>query len=335
MNEYPFAPLVVEYRGDILDLTHFGYLCIVDEHSRVLYSVGDPEAVVYYRSSSKPIQAIPVIQRGLDKKYGLTEEETVILAGSHVAEPFHVEALESILKKTGLKEETLIMKPTVPVAVSANEERIRQGIGPRKLFHNCSGKHLALMMLQRELGGKVEDYWKTDSLAQAEIRRTISVLAETDEIGVGVDGCGVPVFAVGMRHFAASYKNLACIDTITDPGVRAGAAAFVPRIHEYPWMMRGTGYLCSLLNYDPNIGAKGGANGAYGFGLKKQRLGVAFKLADGTEDVWPMIVAAVLKGLGCLTAATEERLDTLHPQYITNDNNTIVGRREVCFKVSI
>ena len=38
-----------------------GYLCIVDEHSRVLYSVGDPNAVVYYRSSSKPIQALPVI----------------------------------------------------------------------------------------------------------------------------------------------------------------------------------------------------------------------------------------------------------------------------------
>lgn len=326
--------LIEEYREGVLECVHEGMVCVVGPEG-VRKAIGDPNWRCFYRSCSKPIQALPIIQLELDRKYGLTEEEAAIFSASHWGDPYHVGLLERVMEKTGLREEQMIMLPTYPNRPEAAEALMLAGKPRRKIYHNCSGKHLALMMLQRELGGKVEDYWKTDSLAQAEIRRTISVLAETDEIGVGVDGCGVPVFAVGMRHFAASYKNLACIDTITDPGVRAGAAAFVPRIHEYPWMMRGTGYLCSLLNYDPNIVAKGGANGAYGFGLKKQRLGVAFKLADGTEDVWPMIVAAVLKGLGCLTAATEERLDTLHPQYITNDNDTIVGRREVCFKVSI
>ena len=42
-----FAPLVKEYRGNTLDLTHFGYLTIVDENSNVIYSVGDPDDIVY------------------------------------------------------------------------------------------------------------------------------------------------------------------------------------------------------------------------------------------------------------------------------------------------
>ena len=138
-----------------------------------------------------------------------------------------------------------------------------------------------------------------------------------------------------MKNFAASYKNLACIDTIPDDKLQSAVASFIPRIHQYPWMIRGTGYLCSLLNYDPDIIAKGGANGAYGFGLKKERLGVAFKLKDGTETAWPFIVREILKGLGCLSAETSERLESLHPESIYNDNDTLVGHREACFQVGI
>ncbi len=133
----PYVELVREYRSNLLDLTHYGYIAIVDEHGDLLWHAGDPEAPIYYRSASKPIQALPVIRRGLDKKYGLSDEETVIFAGSHAGEAYHIEALESILQKTGLREEMLVMKPTVPNYAPANEERIRRGLAPRKLYHNC------------------------------------------------------------------------------------------------------------------------------------------------------------------------------------------------------
>ena len=61
-----FVPLVCEYRGDLLDLTHMGYVCVVDEHSNVVLHLGDPQAKVFYRSASKPIQALPTIARRLD-----------------------------------------------------------------------------------------------------------------------------------------------------------------------------------------------------------------------------------------------------------------------------
>lgn len=331
----PYATLVNEYRGELLDLVHNGYLTIVDENSNVLFNVGDPETKVYYRSASKPLQALPIIALNLDKKYGLTEEETVIFSGSHTGEVFHVAALERIMEKTELTEDMLVMKPAVPFDRASNEARIKNEMPPRKIYHNCSGKHLGLMLLQRELGGYTADYWKKSEIAQKEVKRVIKTMSETDEVSIGIDGCGVPVFAVGMKNIAIGFKNLACLDTIKDEGLQDTATRYIPRLNKYNYMMRGTGYLCSLLNKDPNIVAKGGSNGIYGFGLKKQRLGISFKLIDGTEKVWPTIIMTVLRGLKCLSEDTEVRLNSLNPFVILNDNDIEVGCLKAAFSVNI
>ena len=225
----------------------------------------------------------------------------------------------------------LVLNPTVPTAAYANEERIRRGLPKRKLYHNCSGKHLALMLLQRELGQEVTDYWKPEAAAQKMVEDTICKISGAQKLTVGFDGCGVPVFACAMKNIAVSYRNLACPDGIPDEKLRATVAGYIPRIHAYPLMMRGTGYLCSLINYDPNLVGKGGANGVYGFGLRRERLGVSFKLADGTEDSWPLMVLKILSRLGCLSEETKERLEGLSPNVIWNDNELVVGRRELCF----
>lgn len=325
--------LAYEYRGDTLDLTRYGYLVIADENSNVIYSAGSPDAFVFYRSSSKPIQALPVIARGLDREYGLTDEESTIFAASHMGEPFHVAALESIIGKAGFTENMLVMKPTVPTNKESNEERIKAGLPRRKFYHNCSGKHLALMLTQRALGGAAEDYWKPGAPVQREVERTIKAISETDTVKIGVDGCGVPVFAVGIKHIAIAFKNLACIDRIKDDALQKAAASFVPRMHSYPHMISGTGKICTILNQDENIVAKGGANGVYGFALKKQRLGVAFKLTDGTENAWPLIVRETLRALGALSPQTGERLEALNPDIILNDNDTEVGCKKLAFKI--
>lgn len=329
-----YAPLVEEDRNGFFDLVHHGWICVVDEHGRVLWSLGDAEDMVFYRSASKPIQALPVFEMGLDRKYGLTGEQSVVLSASHLGMPVHVSAVEDILRRMGLGEDVLCMKPTRPGDGAANEARIRAGLPLRKVYHNCSGKHCALLMMQRELGGAVEDYWKTGTPVHRRVERTIRVVSETDRVNVGVDGCGVPVFAVPIRNIAVAYKNLACIDTIQDDSLQAAAAENVRRIGLYPHMIRGA-LLCTAMNRDPNIIAKGGANGVYGFGLKKQRLGVAFKVADGTEGVWPLLAMELLRGLGALTEEHRARLEALQPRYILNDNDTVVGQRRALFDLHL
>lgn len=338
-----YAPLISEYRFDpsedpksaTFDLMHYGYVCIVDENSNVLYSAGDCDDLVFYRSASKPIQALPIYKYGLDKIYGIEDKESVVMSASHAGEPFHVEAVESILKKGGFTEDILCMKPTHPGHEGANEARIRAGIPLRKIYHNCSGKHAALLLIQKYLGGVPEDYWKVDTPVFKEVADTIGAMAETDRMKIGVDGCGVPVFAVGMKNIAISYKNLACPDKIKDEALQRAAIDNVGRIMRHPEMIRGTDFLCSIMNEDPNIIAKGGANGVYGFGLKEQRLGIAFKFVDGTEAAWPFMIKEILKALGALKPEHEKRLDILHPTYFVNDNDRVVGERRCEIKITI
>ncbi len=333
MNSY--ARLVNEYRGDTLDLIRFGHLVIVNERGDAVFSLGEPDTPVFCRSASKPIQALPVIARGLDKRYGITDEESAIFAASHMGEEFHVRALESIFKKTGFAEDMLIMKPCAPASSAANEARLRANLPVRKFYHNCSGKHAALLIAQRALGGAPEDYWKLGSVVQVEVERTVKALSETDETAIGVDGCGVPVFAVPLKHIAIAYKNLACIDTIKDGALQEAAAAFIPRMHKYPHMISGTNKLCTILNSDENLVAKFGANGVYGLGLKKQRLGVAIKVLDGSIHALPLLLLEALKALNALAPETEERLLSLRPYVVLNDNDLEVGRSEAAFKIAL
>lgn len=330
-----YTKLVSEYRFDpsedpssaVFDLAHYGYICIVDENSRVLYQAGDCEDLVFYRSASKPIQALPVFKYGLHKEFGIEERESVVMSASHVGGPDHVAAVESILYKSGFIEDVLCMNPTFPAEVTSNEDRIRQGIAPRKVYHNCSGKHAGLLLVQKYLGGVPEDYWKVDTPVFQEVVEVMQTMAETDTLKIGVDGCGVPVFAAGMKNIAISYKNLACPDKVREEDLQRAVIENTTNIMHHPDMIRGKGYLCSMMNEDPNIIAKGGANGVYGIGLKKQRLGIALKFVDGTESAWAFMIQEILRGLGALTSEHEERLAGLHPRYFVNDNDRIVGER--------
>ena len=336
MYQRDTAVLTEEYRGEVLDLIHEGYIAVVDDAGKLLCHAGNPEALVYYRSASKPFQALPVIARGLDEKYGFTEEESVILAGSHLGEDFHVKAIRSMFQKAEMDLNDLIMKPTIPGSNFANEERIRKGLPPEKIYHNCSGKHTGAMVLQKELDSKhIRDYWKVDSAAQKEILRAIAILSEVPEeqVRIGIDGCGVPVFAVPVQNIAIAFKNIACIDTIRDDSLREAAGKFIPRIHKYPHMMRGSGYLCSLINEDPNLVAKGGANGVYGIGLKKERLGIALKIKDGTEAIWPILIREIFKQIGYYRIETFDMLEKLNSGTIINDNGTPVGHCDPVFQL--
>ena len=324
------VPLVEEYRGKLLDLIHYGYVCVVDENGKVIYHAGDPDAVVFYRSASKPIQALPVISRRLDEKYGLTEEESTIFSASHQGDTFHVEALESIFKKAGFTEDMLVMKPTVP------QVKHDPDITPRKFYHNCSGKHSGALLLQRALGGEVRDYWKEDSPAQKEIKRVVALVSEfpEDRIQTALDGCGVPVFAMEMKNIATAFKNLALPDRIPDPDLADAAKRYIPRMHKYPHMIRGNNMLCTMINMDDAIVAKGGANGTYGIGLKKLGMGISIKMQDGVETMWPLVIAHVLRTLGHDNEATFEMLEKLCPRVLVNDNGTPCGERRPAFELT-
>ena len=60
--------LFEEYREGILECIHYGTVCVVNSQG-ILASAGDTDWLCFYRSASKPLQSLPVLLHGLDKKY--------------------------------------------------------------------------------------------------------------------------------------------------------------------------------------------------------------------------------------------------------------------------
>ncbi|MBA2940294.1 asparaginase [Paenibacillus sp. CGMCC 1.16610] len=329
--------LLEEYRGDTLECVHRGHICGVSYSGDVKYVVGDTNAVTFLRSAGKPFQAIPVLRHGADVHFELTGKETAIMMGSHRAEPFHVDALESMLRKIGVTEDGLVCHPTYPLSVYATEDLLRHQAPKRSIYHNCSGKHLGVLALCKMMGYPLETYYEPQHPAQLEILETLSYLSECpiDQIQLGTDGCGFPVFAIPLRNLATAFLKLACPELIEDAAIRTAVEKMVGLMNEHYEMVAGSDRICSSLLMDPNIVAKGGAKGVYCFGLKKEKLAFALKVLDGSEDEWPLIVASILEQIQYDNLNTIQSMYELAPIEIKNDNKKIIGRNTAVFTLHI
>ncbi|OPA80797.1 asparaginase [Paenibacillus selenitireducens] len=330
-----YKALVEQDRGGILENVHFGVVCGVDEQSEVSFSVGDPEHHTFLRSAAKPFQAIPAALHRIDEIYGLTSKEAALFAASHRGETYHIEGLQSIMEKTGLHEESLVVLPTYPLNDAPKYELLRHNEEKRRIYHNCSGKHFGVLATCKHLGYPLENYYEAEHPLQQEILKVFAYLTEypQEQIGIGVDGCGFPVYALPLKNLAIGYLKLACPDLIEDAEIRAAVVKVAGWMNENPDIIASHEFICSELLRDPNIVAKGGAKGVYGVGLKKERMAFALKVIDGSELVWPTIVASILEQIGYENKETIARLYALTPSEIRNDNQRLVGENRVTFDI--
>lgn len=328
-----FEILVRENRADLLENVHSGIICGVDKDFSAIHQVGEIEHEVFFRSAAKPFQALPVFLSNIIDKYNLTEQEAALFTASHRGESYHMEALESMLKKLPLVEEELYCPATYPLNEKPRDEAIREGKAKRRLYHNCSGKHMGFVTICRELGYPIEGYWKVDHPLQQQILQILSTLSEVPEpnIKVGIDGCGVPVFAIPLKNMAITYLKLACPDLIKENNLKNAVIKLTEIMNRQYNMVASEQFVCSILLQDENIVAKGGAQGVYCFGLKDEKLGFALKVINGSEAVWPNIVASILEQIDYKDKDTINRLRDLKPSIIKNDAGIEVGTIEEQF----
>ncbi len=137
------------HRGSVLALAADG--------SRVL-ALGDPDAAVFPRSSNKPMQAVGMLEAGLD----LDGELLALACASHSGEPFHIEGVRRVLAAAGLDETALRTPPDWPVDEVERHALIAAGGQQAPILMNCSGKHAAM------LATCVANGWPTDTYADAD-----------------------------------------------------------------------------------------------------------------------------------------------------------------------
>ena len=130
------VPLVRVVRSGLEESVHLGDVAVCDADGRVVASAGDPERLVYSRSSMKPLQAAVSLSR-IDAE--LPSDLVAIMCASHNGEPEHVRAVRRLLRGGSLSVGALRCPEDLPsrrvdaLAVSRKQ----------RIFHNCSGKHAA------------------------------------------------------------------------------------------------------------------------------------------------------------------------------------------------
>src|SRR5918994_810717 len=127
----PDAPIAAVWRGDLVESIHRGRYVVRDARGETLSSLGDAAGYVHLRSSAKPFQALPLIFSGAADAFRLTSEELAVACASHSAEPRHLAAVRSILRKAGLYEDDLQNGIHAPIHAPSSTRLLRSGEEPR------------------------------------------------------------------------------------------------------------------------------------------------------------------------------------------------------------
>lgn len=339
-------PLVEVRRGSITESRHRGHIAAVDAAGRIVAHIGVPETVTYLRSSAKPHQAVPLIASGAADRFGFTEQEIAVACASHNGEPIHTEAVASMLGKIGLDASALKCGTHEPFGLEIARRMRERGEMPNVLQNNCSGKHTGMLALALHLGAQTETYDQPGNPAQLLIGRTIAQFSGVplEDIAVGVDGCGVPVFGVTVRAMALMYARLVAPPEAWDRETREACRRVVSAMTRYPEMVGGSQERLDTVMMRASGGgliSKVGAEGVYTVGvLPSERwphgLGLALKIEDGEDRrARPPAVIESLRQLGALT---DEALEAVAPYAtfpVRNHRGDNVGEVRASFELKI
>lgn len=331
------AEILVEVRrGELVESCHRGHIAVVNSKGELVHSVGDPNFVSYWRSSAKPIQALPIVESGAMEKWGMTKKELALFCASHSGEEFHVDTVLEILGKIDTQQQELRCGSHLPYNKRASEKLLEQGISPTSLHCNCSGKHSGMLVVCKEKGYPLDDYTELKHPLQQELLNLIAEFCKypKEKIVVGVDGCGVPVYGLPIYNWALAYGFLA--DPTQLEGKRREAVELITdAMVEYPEMVGGTHRICTDLMRvgKGNLIAKAGAEGVYCVAIKDQKLGFAIKMEDGSPRGRGPAVVEALRQLGALDNQQLEQLKEHHLPENRNHRKDLCGVVKPVFKL--
>jgi len=253
-----FVELAVTTRSGHDESVHYGAVVGLAPDGSVEFALGDPAAIVFPRSSTKPIQATAMVASGLD----LPPHLLALVCASHDGRPEHLRAATDILSQAGLTEHNLKNTADYPLDPDAHEAVVRRGGVKTSLQMNCSGKHSGMLATCVHNGWDLDSYLHVDHPLQQRITEMVPELAGEDATCIGIDGCGAPAHALSLVGLARAFRAVA----IAPEGVPAARVAHAMRTH--PEMVGGpTRDITLLIQGIPGLFGKDGAEGVFAIAM--------------------------------------------------------------------
>ncbi len=286
-------------RDGVAESTHFGRIAVCSPDGRLLASAGDPDGVQFWRSSSKPIQALSVVTSGAADRFALTEPELSVCCASHSGSAMHVEAVRGVLAKLGLDESALQCGTHWPGDSAERDRLIRADEEPSPLHNNCSGKHAGMLATCLALGADPTDYLAHEHPVQRLIATHLELLSGASQADwrVGRDGCGAPTVAMPLRAMALAFARLVTPPDDLPAGLREAIARITAAMTAAPEMVSAVGSFNTELMRLTGGGvvAKGGAEGLFCMAVREREIGIAFKVADGSGRAHAPVAIELLR----------------------------------------
>lgn len=316
---------VVVTRNGAVESRHRVHAAIVDAEGRLLDGARDPELAVWWRSCAKPFQVMPLLRSGGLDALNWSPESLALACASHGGEPEHVRIAADMLASLGLEEGDLACGPHEPL--SSRGARIVQQSGerPTRLHNNCSGKHAAMLARAQQLGVPTSGYELPTHAVQADCLHAVAqwTALPEQEIGVGVDGCGVTVFRLPLANMAFSYARLVRAAAEGDASSRRVVSAMT----SHPFLVGGTDRFDTLLMEacGGNVVCKIGAEGVHTFAIVDRGIGFALKVEDGNARAQYPAVLALLEAYNALPDPLPDALRDLMHRPVRNTRGEPVG----------
>src|SRR5207245_7256948 len=175
-------------RGGTVESVHRVHAVAVRD-GEVIAEAGDRSLVTFFRSSAKPIQALPLVRAWPE----LDDRLVAIACASHQAEPEQIEAVRALLAAAPATEDDLECGP-------------QEGRPPGRVYHNCSGKHAGFLAVCRSRGWPTTGYRLPEHPLQRALLAEVTAAAGAAP-ATATDGCGVVTFGLSLERMAAAFAR--------------------------------------------------------------------------------------------------------------------------------
>ena len=309
----PGVALAVETRSGHPELFHLGHAVLARPDGAVERSWGDPYADVYWRSSAKPLQAVPLAQAR--SRLGLGLPELAAACGSHTGEQGHVGAARAILKAAGVEESALRCGTHAPWGRNS----CFTAADAQPIHNNCSGCHAGLLAACAADGLPTQGYEAPDHPLQQRLL-ALAHEASGERVGIGVDGCGLPTFRTPLVGLARAYQWL-----------RGAVPEVFDAMAQHPRMVAGEGEFDTELAQATGgrVVGKFGALGVYAAIERPTGAAVAVRVTTGSEAVAEAVAGHILARAGILRPQEADGLAPHLRPVVVNNLGAAVG--EVAF----
>lgn len=317
--------LVRRNRGNGLESIHRGCWAVVDVDGHVLASAGDPEQPIFPRSASKSLQGLGALDAGVER-FALGQEQLAVMISSHNGELIHETAAGSLLTACGLDESALHCGEATPFDDPKAE--------PRRIIHNCSGKHAGFLAGAVALDQDPETYLDPEGAVQRRVQAAVVEMAAMgpDDWGLAVDGCSAPTFVMPLQALARGIARVATPDDL--PSERARHCRLLTdAAFAHPELVAGV----SPPRFDTELMAaskgrlfaKGGADGMQVIGVMGAGIAFAGKVDDGNPRGLLPVAMEVLDRLGHVSDSVREGVREWTDPIIRNAAGLEVGEHRL------